>query len=261
MASLNSAQSSVQTVESLTHRRVTIETELNEANLSKCHHQEQSQLFTLPLEIRDFIWHYATEPYDDPKFTFDPRADYHPVTFSPAGAFYDLSYKADQLSCVSLLQTCRRVWLETNRLPLEKAKLSCAVLSGGDLMKPLRRDAKGEFIPIEGGWFYPVSLRNLQQRAHTTFQISSSASLPTTSRISLTSQWWSPTGPFKCSASRGESGQAVRSFKGCLDRVRESLRCRRVRRPAIPAVNHRLVTGRRGWQCYSISQLLRGCRR
>lgn len=141
----------VEQIESRSKRSVTIATDLNEDNLSKCDQQDQSELFSLPLEIREIIWHYATTPYDDPEFASSPLGDFHHITFHPSGEFYDPSYTAGQVSSVALLQTCRRVWLETNRLPLEKAKLSCASLSGADRMKPFRRDAQAEYVRLEGG--------------------------------------------------------------------------------------------------------------
>jgi hypothetical protein len=80
----------------------------------KYNEQSASPLFAvLPRELRDLIWAYATAPYEDPNAKFEENAYY-----------YRPGHTARLGTETSLLQTCRRVWLEANTLPMLQAEHS-----------------------------------------------------------------------------------------------------------------------------------------
>ena len=100
----------IESIETLAKRTVSIETLLSDANLAKCHPQEQSPLFRLPAELRNTIIEYTCTPYDDPENKYDDTEYY-----------YRPEHQARQLISYSILLTCRRAWLEANHLPMRYA--------------------------------------------------------------------------------------------------------------------------------------------
>lgn len=100
----------VQAIEATAKRSITIQTSPSSSILSKCHSQFQSPLFVLPAEIREIIFTLATAPYYAPgSFVDEEELNYRP------------DHKARWTTSVGLLATCRRVWLETNHLPMLQA--------------------------------------------------------------------------------------------------------------------------------------------
>lgn len=80
--------------------------------LSKCHPQDHSPIFAnLPREIRQFIWEYATAPYEDERHPYEKNEYY-----------YRPGHTARIVSDTNLLLTCRRIWLEANALPMLQAE-------------------------------------------------------------------------------------------------------------------------------------------
>ncbi|KAK5107887.1 hypothetical protein LTR62_000597 [Meristemomyces frigidus] len=76
--------------------------------------QPASPLFsTLPPEIRDIIWGFATAPYEDETKKFAETAYY-----------YRPGRTASLKTETALLLTCRRVWLEANAMPMLQAEHS-----------------------------------------------------------------------------------------------------------------------------------------
>lgn len=96
-----------------TMRQLTMETSL-EDHLHKCHQQDQSPLFgQLPKEIRDLIFSFATDQYEDMQNKYSETAfHYRPGNRGPL------------TTSTSLLSTCRRIWLETSQLPIRKSKIT-----------------------------------------------------------------------------------------------------------------------------------------
>ena len=92
----------------------TIVIEASETNdtLAKCNSQFQSPLFsTLPREIRDLIWSFATAPVED-----------ETQKYAVNGYYCRPGHRARHKTYTSLLYTCRRVWLEANALPMLQAE-------------------------------------------------------------------------------------------------------------------------------------------
>jgi hypothetical protein len=90
---------------------ISILTEPTEENLAKCHLQHQSPLFMLPAELRNEIYALVLQPSVDRR-----RAYLFTGTFSrPTPG------KPVRLP-ISLLHTCRRVWLEANGFALQQAQ-------------------------------------------------------------------------------------------------------------------------------------------
>lgn len=98
--------SSVQAIELEAGNRITIDSIPNSHTLQKCHSQEQSLLFTLPLELRETVWMFALHDYTEPSAEIAENAD--------------LSGQQSQ-SYTSLLLTCRRIWLEANAISFPAA--------------------------------------------------------------------------------------------------------------------------------------------
>lgn len=93
-------------------RSIVIETTEHADSLAKCNSQYQSPLFsTLPREIRDLIWTFATAPIEDRGRKYADNEYYcRPGHRAPHKTYTDL------------LSTCRRVWLEANALPMLQAE-------------------------------------------------------------------------------------------------------------------------------------------
>lgn len=94
------------------YQAISIEAEEHDESLAKCHPQEPSPLFsTLPREIRDLIWSFATMPVEDETRKYNTNEYYcRPGHRAPHKTYTDLLY------------TCRRVWLEANALPMLQAE-------------------------------------------------------------------------------------------------------------------------------------------
>lgn len=98
-------------IEEATKQSLSIETTLTDATLAQCHQQSQSQLYQLPKEIRDLIFLYASTQSPDPDQTYSENAFY-----------YRPGHIARLRTHTAFLQTCRRVWLEANALPMKQAE-------------------------------------------------------------------------------------------------------------------------------------------
>ncbi len=105
-----SVQYKLESIEGTTDREITIESDLNETNLAKCHPQHRSPLYQIPTELRQVVFDLATQPHYDGNHMYD-QTDYR----------YRSGHRARHLYSTGLLQTCRRIWLETNALPMRKA--------------------------------------------------------------------------------------------------------------------------------------------
>ncbi|TKA28223.1 hypothetical protein B0A50_04195 [Salinomyces thailandicus] len=100
-------------IEAQTKQKVGIVTDEAEA-FEKCDAQDASPLFTtLPRELRDLIWAYATAPYEDPNAKFEETAYY-----------YRPGHTARLKTDTALLLTCRRIWLEANAMPMLQSEQS-----------------------------------------------------------------------------------------------------------------------------------------
>lgn len=100
-------------IEDTTARRVGIIYDEDEA-FGKYAEQLASPLFsTLPRELRDLIWAYATAPYEDPDQKFEGNEYY-------CRPGHTARLKTD----TNLLFTCRRIWLEANAMPMLQAEHS-----------------------------------------------------------------------------------------------------------------------------------------
>nr|POE47170.1 hypothetical protein CFP56_00502 [Quercus suber] len=102
----------IEIIERATQRKVTISRTLAPANLSRrCNPQRASPLYaTLPKELRDLVFAFATAPTPDARRAYDPT-DY----------WYRPGYTAPARTATTLLQTCRRVWLDAHAAPLRQA--------------------------------------------------------------------------------------------------------------------------------------------
>lgn len=102
----------VRDIEEVCYSKVVIADQEDYSTLSKCHPQEQSSLFSsLPREIRDLIWGFATSPVEDPEHQYATNEYY-----------YRPGHTARHKTCYNLLLTCRRVWLEANAMPMLQAE-------------------------------------------------------------------------------------------------------------------------------------------
>ena len=100
----------IEYTETLTKLPVSIATQLTVDNLAKCHLQEQSPLFKVAAELRNLIFEYATQPYDDPE-----------SHYNSTDLYYRPEHRARHITSCSLLLSYRRVWLEANHLPMQQA--------------------------------------------------------------------------------------------------------------------------------------------
>ncbi|KAK4494680.1 hypothetical protein PRZ48_014036 [Zasmidium cellare] len=97
-------------IEDQTGRRIEIIHNENEA-AGKFHEQTQCPLFSmLPQELRLLIFELATAPFDDPD-----------CEFAPTEYYYRLCQTARPRTDTALLLTCRRIWLESNAMPMQLA--------------------------------------------------------------------------------------------------------------------------------------------
>ena len=102
----------VEQIELKTKRCITIETALDERTLRKCHPQSQSPLYCkLPKELRDYILELSC--------TQSPNRA-HPYDLN--NYYYRPGHTARLEIHTSLLQTCRRIWLESSGLPMRQAE-------------------------------------------------------------------------------------------------------------------------------------------
>ena len=96
-----------------TKRHIGIDFTEDEA-IGKFNEQEASPLFsTLPRELRDMIWAYATLQYEDPNGKNNRSA--HDQR---------LGHTTRLITDTALLLTCRRTWLEANAMPIAQAEHS-----------------------------------------------------------------------------------------------------------------------------------------
>jgi len=103
---------SVHDIEQSCNRRVIMEDMEVGAALAKCHPQDQCPLFsTLPREIRDLIWEFATAPIEDERHKYATTEYY-----------YRPGHTARHKTYFDLLLTCRRIWLEANAMPMLQAE-------------------------------------------------------------------------------------------------------------------------------------------
>lgn len=100
-----------ETIEKQTDRKLAMATSLTEGNLARCHSQDASPFYQIPVEIRDQIFACATAPFE---------AMEHP--YPETAYWYRPGHRARRKTCTNLLLTCRRVWLETNHLPMRQAE-------------------------------------------------------------------------------------------------------------------------------------------
>nr|POE74671.1 hypothetical protein CFP56_37202 [Quercus suber] len=105
-------ESPLAVIERTTQRNVTINRTLSPETLAhSCDAQRSSPLYTtLPKEIRDLIFAFATAPTPDPDRAY-AATDY----------WYRPGHTAALRTSTALLRTCRRVWLEAHALPLRQA--------------------------------------------------------------------------------------------------------------------------------------------
>lgn len=102
----------VEKIERETKRTVTIEANLNDQTLATCNPQSQSPLYSkLPKELRDYIFELSCTQSPDERHLYDTNSYY-----------YRPGQTARQRTYTALLQTCRRVWLESNALPMRQAE-------------------------------------------------------------------------------------------------------------------------------------------
>lgn len=93
-------------------RSVSIDSTEHIDALAKCNPQYQSPLFaTLPREIRELIWTFATAPVEDESKRYAENEYY----CRPG-------HRAPHKTHTALLYTCRRIWLEANALPMLQAE-------------------------------------------------------------------------------------------------------------------------------------------
>lgn len=93
-------------------RQVTIDDIESSDTFATCNSQLSSPLFSqLPREIRESIWALATAPFED------EERPYHEQQYC-----YRPGHTHRLKTHVSLLLTCRRIWLEANRLPMLQAE-------------------------------------------------------------------------------------------------------------------------------------------
>lgn len=101
----------IQRLEAMTSHPVTISTCVSSETLARCHAQVQSPLLRLPAELRQIIFTLATAPsYAAGCVT--KRQQFH--TPRPG-------HETSSITCVDLLFTCRRIWLEANHMPMQQA--------------------------------------------------------------------------------------------------------------------------------------------
>lgn len=99
-------------IEERTKRFVTIEHERTPSNLSKCHSQWQSSFFSsLPIEIREMIYDYASKPNVDPS---DLKTGPQCLTYLRMPVVWRVN--------LSWLRSCRRIWLEANSFVWQNAE-------------------------------------------------------------------------------------------------------------------------------------------
>ena len=111
----NSGQKTLESItrhiERQTKRTLFMNGDMTDSNLTKCHPQQDSPLFKLPVELRDLISAFATAQYDD--------ADHK---YKETAYFYRPGHTARHKTCFNWLLTCRRAWLEANKLPMQQAE-------------------------------------------------------------------------------------------------------------------------------------------
>lgn len=98
-------------VERQCDRAVVIDTSETEEVTSKCHSQEQAPIFSLPREIRDEIWAFATAQFEDADHKYEAKEYY----CRPG-------HRARSKTYSELLLTCRRVWIEAHAMPMLQAR-------------------------------------------------------------------------------------------------------------------------------------------
>ena len=101
----------VEAIERKTKRWLTIETSLTDDTLARCNSQLESRLYRIPKELRDLIFEYACTQSADPRHPYKETAYHHRP-----------GHTARHKTYTSLLSTCRRIWLETNSLPMQQAE-------------------------------------------------------------------------------------------------------------------------------------------
>lgn len=102
-----SGSSMVEKLEKKAKQVVSIQTELTEENLKKCHAQLQSPLFQLPAELRELVWEAVFSPKEEPSIGYQDAY---------------LEMRRQQKFCLDLSKTCRLAWLETNGIAMRRAE-------------------------------------------------------------------------------------------------------------------------------------------
>lgn len=103
----------VRRIERETKRTVILATALTDEELFRtCNAQHASPLYsTLPQELRDMVFAYATAEYADPAHMYD-STDY----------WYRPGHIGRLRTSTTLLRTCRRAWLEAHALPMQQTE-------------------------------------------------------------------------------------------------------------------------------------------